>query len=99
MAHIPRSREGIPCPGDVTIASGLITLTFPLMVIVAILIKCDSRGAMLVRVRRFAAQGQPISALTRETASRGNTVTSAAVTRIDRFLECTRMVKLPQLSK
>ena len=101
MTHIPRSRERISRLGDQIIASGLIALTLPLMVIVAILIKCDSRGAVFVREQRFTARGQPIIATrfrTRETAFRGKTVTYTTVTRIGRFLEYTRMDKLPQLS-
>ena len=101
MTRIPRSRDGTPRLADLIIASGLIALTFPLMLIMAILIKCDSRGAVFVRVRRFTARGQPITALrfrTKETTFRGKTATYAAVTRIGRFLEYTRMDKLPQLS-
>ena len=46
-----RSRKEVPCPGDVTIASGLTPSMIPLMVI------------GLVRERRFAAHGRPITAL------------------------------------
>jgi lipopolysaccharide/colanic/teichoic acid biosynthesis glycosyltransferase len=46
------TRSGIERVADIVIASALIALLLPLMVIVAIAVKCDSRGPILVWERR-----------------------------------------------
>jgi lipopolysaccharide/colanic/teichoic acid biosynthesis glycosyltransferase len=48
---------------DLTIASGLIALFLPLMILVAIAIKCDSRGPVLVWERRTRPPGRQFWAL------------------------------------
>lgn len=44
--------------GDLLAASGLILLTLPLMLIVAIAIKCDSRGPIFLREERIDPRGR-----------------------------------------
>jgi len=48
---------------DLTIACGLIVLLLPLMIIVAVAIKCDSRGPILVWQLRRRAPGRDFWAL------------------------------------
>jgi polysaccharide biosynthesis protein PslA len=56
LSRIDRVREGI-------VAGGLIVLLLPLMVLVAIAIKCDSRGPVFVWGKRVGPRGQPFWAL------------------------------------
>jgi polysaccharide biosynthesis protein PslA len=56
-------RERLPRPwferfGDLLVACGLIILSLPLMVIVAIAIKCDSRGPVLLWEKRRGPDGR-----------------------------------------
>lgn len=48
---------------DVIVACALLVLFLPLMIIVAIAIKCDSRGPVLVWERRTRPPGRPFWAL------------------------------------
>jgi lipopolysaccharide/colanic/teichoic acid biosynthesis glycosyltransferase len=91
---------------DLLIASAAIALTLPLMLLVSLLIKCDSIGPVLYRQQRVGLCGRkfvlykfrsmrhdaeadciPIWAAERD----------PRITRIGRFLRCTRIDELPQL--
>jgi len=91
---------------DIMVSAVLLTLTFPLMLIVALAVKLDSPGALLYRQVRVGLHGRPFTLLKfrsmRTDAEAGGTPRWAArrddrVTRIGRFIRSTRIDELPQL--
>jgi lipopolysaccharide/colanic/teichoic acid biosynthesis glycosyltransferase len=68
------------------VASALLVLTLPLMILVAVAIRCDGHGPILVHRRRFAAERQYIALKFRSSA-----------TPVGRFLRYTQIENLPQL--
>ena len=91
---------------DVVVAITIGVLAFPLLVIVAILIKLDSRGPVLFRQTRHGFNNEPIRVLKFRTmttfederhgfrqAIRGD----SRVTRVGRILRRTNIDELPQL--
>ena len=88
--------------GDLLIASALILLALPLMVIVAIAIKLDSPGPALSKREQWGAQGhkfQLISFRTEALAPQGSSRfrNRPPLTPIGAFLCWTRIDSLPQL--
>ena len=91
---------------DIVVSAVLLTLTFPLMLIIALAVKLDSPGALLYRQVRVGLHGRPFTLLKfrsmRADAEAGGTPRWAArrddrVTRIGRFIRSTRIDELPQL--
>ncbi len=91
---------------DLIVAVALIVLTLPLMLIVAVLIKCESRGPVLYRQERVGWRGRVFVLFKfrsmRPDAEAGGTPVWAAprdsrVTRVGRFIRYTRIDELPQL--
>jgi lipopolysaccharide/colanic/teichoic acid biosynthesis glycosyltransferase len=87
-----RSTERV---GDWAVAGALFVLTLPLMALVAIAIKCDSPGPILVHQICFAA-GRQYTALKFRSTPRDNQF-GRPTTLVGRFLRYTRIENLPQL--
>jgi sugar transferase (PEP-CTERM system associated) len=91
---------------DILIASLLILLTLPLMIVVALLIKVESCGPILYRQERVGWRGRSFVLFKfrsmRQDAEAGGAPVWAAqrdsrVTRVGRFIRYTRIDELPQL--
>ena len=91
---------------DVLIALSCLLFTLPLMLIVALVIKLDSRGPVLFRQKRLGANNLPFNLLkfrtmyVEQTDPLGQQLTRAGdprVTRVGRFLRMTSLDELPQL--
>lgn len=91
---------------DLAVATALITLTLPLMLVVSILIKLESPGPILYRQQRVGLHGRPfviykIRSMRQDAEAAGvpqwATVGDPRVTRIGRFIRYTRIDELPQL--
>jgi Undecaprenyl-phosphate glucose phosphotransferase len=91
---------------DVVIASFCLLLTLPLMLMIALSIKLDSRGPVLFRQKRLGANNLPFDLLkfrsmyVEQTDPLGHQLTQAGdprITRVGRFLRMTSMDELPQL--
>ena len=81
------------------LACVLIALTLPLMIIVSIAIKCDSRGPVIVRAKRLTHTGRAITILRFRTTEAwgGKLSVHAPLTRVGSLLRHTRVDRLPQL--
>ena len=82
------------------------SLTLPLMLVIALCIKLDSRGPVLFKQKRLGANNLPFDLLkfrsmyVEQTDPLGHQLTRAGdprVTRVGRFLRMTSMDELPQL--
>jgi Undecaprenyl-phosphate glucose phosphotransferase len=91
---------------DVVIAAVCLLLTLPLMLVIALSIKLDSRGAVLFRQKRLGANNLPFDLLKfrsmylEQADPLGRQLTRAGdprITRVGRFLRMTSMDELPQL--
>jgi sugar transferase (PEP-CTERM system associated) len=91
---------------DLVIAAALIVLTLPLMLLVSVLIKCESRGPVLYRQERVGRRGRvfvlfKFRSMYQNAEAGGAPVWAAQhdtrVTRIGRWLRYTRIDELPQL--
>jgi len=91
---------------DVVIAVFGLFVALPLMLVIALSIKLDSRGPVLFRQKRLGANNLPFSLLkfrsmyVEKTDSLGHQLTRAGdprITRVGRFLRMTSMDELPQL--
>ena len=90
---------------DVTVAATLIVLFAPLMAIIALLIRLDSRGPVFFRQNRTGLRGRPFAILkfrSMAVLENGETIVQATkdddrITRVGRFLRKTSLDELPQL--
>jgi Undecaprenyl-phosphate glucose phosphotransferase len=91
---------------DMVVAGVCLLLTFPLMLVIALCIKLDSRGPVLFRQKRLGANNLPFDLLkfrsmyVEQTDPLGQQLTRAGdsrITRVGRFLRMTSMDELPQL--
>jgi Undecaprenyl-phosphate glucose phosphotransferase len=91
---------------DVAIAVFGLFLTLPLMLVIAVAIKLDSRGPVLFRQKRLGANNLPFDLLkfrsmyVEHTDSLGRQLTRAddpRITRVGRFLRMASLDELPQL--
>jgi Undecaprenyl-phosphate glucose phosphotransferase len=91
---------------DVLIAVFCLLVTLPLMLVIALSIKLDSRGPVLFRQKRLGANNLPFDLLkfrsmyVEQTDPLGHQLTQAGdprITRVGRFLRMTSMDELPQL--
>jgi exopolysaccharide biosynthesis polyprenyl glycosylphosphotransferase len=91
---------------DVVLAVFCLLVTLPLMVIIALSIKLDSRGPVLFRQKRLGANNLPFDLLkfrsmyVEQTDPLGQQLTRARdprITRVGRFLRMTSLDELPQL--
>jgi lipopolysaccharide/colanic/teichoic acid biosynthesis glycosyltransferase len=98
--RLPDPRHRAIRSGDLVVASVLFLITLPLMILVAIAIKCDSRGPIFSREERLYPRGYRFFALKfrstvhEERPSRGVEPEVTFVGGIMRFL---RIDNLPQL--
>lgn len=108
------SLQGCPLDGinlftkralDLVFATGLLIVFSPLMAIIALLIKCTSRGPVLFRQERVSFDGSPFKIIKFRTM-RTNAEASGPgwttpgddrVTRVGRILRSTSLDELPQL--
>jgi exopolysaccharide biosynthesis polyprenyl glycosylphosphotransferase len=90
---------------DLLIACSLIALTLPLMLIVALAIKCDSPGPVFYRQERVGLSGRRFTLLKfrsmrQDAEANGRPVWAAAlddrITRVGGFMRGTRIDELPQ---
>ena len=91
---------------DLVIAVLCLFLTLPLMLVIALVIKLDSRGPVLFRQKRLGANNLPFDLLkfrsmyVEQADPHGHQLTQAGdprITRVGRFLRMTSMDELPQL--
>ena len=91
---------------DVVIALSCLLFTLPLMVVVAVSIKLDSRGPVLFKQKRLGANNLPFNLLkfrsmyTEHADPLGEQLTRARdprITRVGRFLRSASLDELPQL--
>jgi Undecaprenyl-phosphate glucose phosphotransferase len=91
---------------DVVVAVLCLLLTLPLMFVIALSIKLDSRGPVLFRQKRLGANNLPFNLLkfrsmyAEQTDPLGHQLTQAGdprITRVGRFLRMTSMDELAQL--
>jgi len=91
---------------DVVIAGFCLLFTLPLMLVIALSIKLDSRGPMLFKQKRLGANNLPFNLLkfrsmyVEQADPLGQQLTWAGdtrVTRVGRFLRMTSLDELPQL--
>ena len=91
---------------DLVIAVFCLLVTLPLILVIALSIKLDSRGPVLFRQKRLGANNLPFDLLkfrsmyVEQTDPLGQQLTRAGdsrVTRVGRFLRMTSMDELPQL--
>ena len=85
--------------GDLLIASVLILLALPLMVIVAIAIKLDSPGPVLLKREQWGPQGRKFQLISFRTENLGSSRfrNRPPLTPVGAFLCWTRIDSLPQL--
>jgi lipopolysaccharide/colanic/teichoic acid biosynthesis glycosyltransferase len=104
--RLPYPRRPTERLGEVVVGAALIVFALPLMVLVALAIKCESRGPIISRQQRLGAGGRPFIAFKfRGTLQRGELRPGAVwragvdrpITRVGSFLRYTRMENLPQL--
>jgi lipopolysaccharide/colanic/teichoic acid biosynthesis glycosyltransferase len=91
---------------DLTVTCALLVCTLPLMIMVALAIKFDSAGPVFYRQERVGLLGRRFALLKfrsmrQDAEADGRPVWAAAdddrITRIGRFIRCTRIDELPQL--
>ena len=90
---------------DVALAGALLVLLFPLLVLVALLIKIDSRGPVIFRQRRKGFNGYEFNIYkfrTMKVLEDGSVIRQARrndsrLTRVGRILRATSLDELPQL--
>jgi Undecaprenyl-phosphate glucose phosphotransferase len=91
---------------DLVIADFCLLVAIPLMVVIALSIKLDSRGPVLFRQKRLGANNLPFNLLkfrsmyVEQTDPLGHQLTRAGdprITRVGRFLRMTSLDELPQL--
>jgi Undecaprenyl-phosphate glucose phosphotransferase len=91
---------------DVVIAGFCLLVVLPLMLVIALSIKLDSRGPVLFRQKRLGASNLPFNLLkfrsmyVEQTDPLGQQLTCAGdprITRVGRFLRVTSLDELPQL--
>jgi lipopolysaccharide/colanic/teichoic acid biosynthesis glycosyltransferase len=97
----PETGSGMKRIGDLAIASTLIALTLPLMAVVALAIKLDGAGPVLMREERCIGDNRRVTVFKfRTTPHRPGRVWPwpPQPSGIGRFLHYTRIVDLPQLA-
>jgi lipopolysaccharide/colanic/teichoic acid biosynthesis glycosyltransferase len=88
---------------DALFAAALLIAMLPLLIVIAIAIKLDSRGPIFYRVRRVGYQGRPLLMLKfrkMHDDAQGGPLTAAAdprLTRVGALLTSSRLDELPQL--
>jgi lipopolysaccharide/colanic/teichoic acid biosynthesis glycosyltransferase len=86
--------------GDLVVAGTLLFVTLPLMLVVAVAIKCDSGGPVLIREERVDRQGHRFLAIRfRITAHRERSAAlgDPEITFVGGFIAFLRIDSLPQL--
>lgn len=99
------TQELVNRSSDVVISTGLLLLTLPLMLLVALLVRVESPGPILYRQERIGLGGRPFTLLKfrsmgTDAEARGPawaTQCDPRVTRVGSFMRRTRIDELPQL--
>ena len=103
--HMPAWEANLKRLLDITVAAGSLLVTFPLLVVLAVLIRMDSRGPVLYTQERVGQYGR-IFTLFKLRTMRADAEASGPqwasendprITRLGRFLRRTRLDELPQL--
>ena len=98
----PRSQpthDWVKRVADVVIGCAIVALTLPLLGLVALTLRCESKGPVFVRRERIGAAGRPIHLLVFRTAAHepGRVPYLASPpTAIGRLLRYTRLNQLPE---
>ena len=90
---------------DIVVSLVVFLVTLPLMLLIGLLIKIDSRGPVIFKQQRVGLGGEPFQfykfrSMVEDAASRGPYYTSSKdprITRMGRFLRKTSLDELPQL--
>lgn len=90
---------------DVVLASAALLLLWPVMLVIALAVKCSSPGPAIFKQRRYGIDGEDITVLKFRTMStleagavaRQATRNDARVTKVGAFLRRTSLDELPQL--
>jgi lipopolysaccharide/colanic/teichoic acid biosynthesis glycosyltransferase len=83
--------------GDIILAGVLLVVTLPLMIVVAIAIKCDSPGPILIREPRIGRHGRRCLALKFRITGGSGSQGRADVTFVGNIIHFLRIDDLPQL--
>jgi lipopolysaccharide/colanic/teichoic acid biosynthesis glycosyltransferase len=83
--------------GDIILAGVLLVVTLPLMIVMAIAIRCDSPGPILIRGPRIGRHGRRFLALKFRVRSGSSWPRRADVTFVGNIIHFLRIDDLPQL--
>jgi len=96
-------RIGLPRTVEIILSLAGLSLSAPMLAVVALLIKLDSRGPVLFRQKRVGQNGKPFTMLKFRTMGNfcnGSLITAAndtRVTKVGRFLRRSKIDELPEL--
>ncbi|MEO1369750.1 MAG: sugar transferase, partial [Acidobacteriota bacterium] len=96
-------RPGLPRPVEVVVASAAVLALWPLLVVIAVLVRSTSPGPALFRQRRVGLGGRPFELLkfrTMTAGAAGARVTASGdrrVTAVGRWLRASKLDELPEL--
>lgn len=96
-------RIGLPRTVEIILSLAGLSLSAPILAVVALLIKVDSRGPVLFRQKRVGQNGKPFTMLKFRTMGNfcnGSLITAAndtRVTKVGRFLRRSKIDELPEL--
>ncbi len=96
-------RIGLPRTVEIILSLAGLSLSAPMLAVVALLIKADSRGPILFRQKRVGQNGKPFTMLKFRTMGNfcnGSLITAAndtRVTKVGRFLRRSKIDELPEL--
>ncbi|MEO1087286.1 MAG: sugar transferase [Acidobacteriota bacterium] len=96
-------RPGLPRPVEVAVAGAAIVALWPLLLVIALLVRATSPGPALFRQRRIGLGGRPFELLkfrTMTADAAGARVTAAGdrrITAVGRWLRASKLDELPEL--
>lgn len=93
----PRRRSMMRRAADIAAAIALLTITFPLMVLVALAIRIESRGPVFLREAHLGDSGRVFTLLTFRCARWSGALEPSVPTQVGRLLQRPRIDQLPVL--